>query len=122
LQEATDLAKRVKPYPVSQINSLANAWRQVNRSKAQGIIDSFIQDLRSEAADATDFNTYQQATSNAMSLMQSSGDADYEKMQEMIRNWPETPGFWRRDCSELPEQPGSQHPAKSNIESGKHQS
>jgi hypothetical protein len=91
LQEATDLIKTIKPLPISQLYSLRESWRQLNRSKAKGVFDSFIQDLRSEASSAEDLNAYQQATSTAMSLIQSTGDFDYEKMQEIIQSWPEAP-------------------------------
>jgi hypothetical protein len=91
LQEATDLVKKTKPFPSSQLSSLKESWRQLNRSRAKEVDDSFIQDLRSEAAHAADFNAYQQATSAAMSFGQSFGDSDYEKMQELVRSWPDPP-------------------------------
>jgi hypothetical protein len=91
LQEATDLAKKIKPFPVSQVYSLRDIWRQVNSSKAKGVIDSFIQDLRSEAANAADFMAYQRATSAALSFMQTSADSDYEKIQDMLGSWPDPP-------------------------------
>jgi hypothetical protein len=91
LQEATDLARKIKPLPISQLYSLRDSWRQLNRSKAKEFSESFIQDLRSEASNAADFNSYQQATSTAMPLIQSNDDFDYEKAQELIRSWPKPP-------------------------------
>lgn len=91
LQEATDLVGKVKPYPSDQLFSLVNSWQQLNRSKTKTVIDSLIGDLRSEAAQATDSQTYIQATSTAMSLMQSFAEFDYGKLQQLFRSWPEPP-------------------------------
>ncbi len=91
LQEATDLAGKIKPYPMMHVFSLANSWQQLNRSKMKAVVDSFIQDLRSEAAQAADPQTYMQATTTAMSLMQSYAELDYEKLQQALRGWPDPP-------------------------------
>lgn len=91
LQEATDLAGKIKPYPMMQVYSLANSWQQLNRSKMKTVVDSFIQDLRSEAAQAADPQTYMQATTTAISLMQSNAELDYEKLQQALRRWPDAP-------------------------------
>jgi len=91
LQEATDLARKIKPYPMMQVYSLANSWQQLNRTKMKTVVDSFIQDLRSEAAQAADPQTYMQATTTAMSLMQSNAELDYEKLQQALRRWPDPP-------------------------------
>ncbi len=91
LQDATDLARKIKPYPVGQLSALINSWQQLNRSRTKAVVDSFIQDLRSEAAKAADPQTYMQATSTAMSLMQSNAEFDYEKLQQMLRSWPDPP-------------------------------
>lgn len=91
LQEATDLAKRLEPYPVEQFFNLAQSWLNLNRPKAKEAINSFIQDLRSEAANSSDLQSYQRTTSMAMQLMQSTSDSDYEKTQQLIRDWPDPP-------------------------------
>jgi hypothetical protein len=87
LQEGTDLVKRIEPYPLEQISNLAQMWDQVNRPKAKGIVESFIRDMRSEAAECPDFPCYQRTTAVAMSLMQS--NFDYEKTVQQLRNWPD---------------------------------
>jgi hypothetical protein len=90
LQEATDLAKQIKPLPVSHISGLIGAWQHLNHSNAKELTDYFLKELRSEAANAADFNTYIQATLTALSFVQSYGDAsDYEKALELIRSWPQ---------------------------------
>jgi hypothetical protein len=91
LQEATDLARQIKPFPASEIQGLTETWRQLDRSKAKEVLDSFVQDLRTEAAGAKDFHAYQQATSTALMLLQINGGADYEKAQQIIQSWPEPP-------------------------------
>ncbi len=93
LQEATDLATKIEPAPISQLSSIASSWTNINRSKAKGIIDSIIHDLRALAAQPADFSAYQNATSAAMSLLQtqSSSESDYEKMLDMISSWPDPP-------------------------------
>ena len=55
LQEATDLANTMDPFPVSQIGTLTQNWKQLDRSRADAVIESFIRELRSEAADAPNF-------------------------------------------------------------------
>jgi tetratricopeptide (TPR) repeat protein len=87
LQEATDLAKQIKPCPFDQIPNLVQMWDQVNRPKAKRVVESFISDLRSETAECPDFPCYQRATSVAMSLMQS--NFDYEKTIQQLRSWPD---------------------------------
>jgi hypothetical protein len=91
LQEATELAKRNRPFPFSKIQSLMGSWRRLNRSKAAEVTDSFVRYLRAEAANAKDSNTYQQATSTAISLIRSNGVADDEKLLEAIQSWPDPP-------------------------------
>jgi hypothetical protein len=86
LQEATDLVKRIEPYPFEQVPGIVQMWDQVNRAKTKGIVESFISDLRSEAAECSDFQCYQRATSFAMNLMQS--NFDYEKTIQQLRSWP----------------------------------
>ena len=46
LREATDLARKMDPPPYDQFNNLAQIWLQLNRTKAKGVIESFIQDMR----------------------------------------------------------------------------
>jgi hypothetical protein len=96
LQEATDLAKQIKPFPVSQMFTLTQVWRQLHPSKVKEVTDSFVQELRSEAATAPDAKTYHRATSTAMSLMQSNeglpeGVPNFEKTQQMLQSWPQPP-------------------------------
>jgi hypothetical protein len=91
LQEATDLVSKIKPYPAGQIYSLISIWRQLDRSRADSMVNAFIQDLRSEAAKAADPQAYTTATSTAMTIMQSQAEFDYEKLQQMLRTWPEPP-------------------------------
>jgi hypothetical protein len=89
LQEATDLAKNIEPSPVDKLQSLVHHWAKLNPPKEKAIIDSFIQDLRVEAAMAEDFESYIRATSAAMNLIQLAAGHDYEKMRQLIRSWPE---------------------------------
>ncbi len=91
LQEATDLVSRIDPSPTDQLNSLAQSWQNLNRSKSKSIISSFIQDLRFKAAQSANYSSYQRATSAAMSLIQLTAESDYEKAMEMIRGWPDPP-------------------------------
>jgi hypothetical protein len=56
--------------------------RQLNPSKSKEIADSFMQDLRSQAANAKDLKTYQQATSMAMTLSQLSGESSGSEKQK----------------------------------------
>ncbi len=91
LQEATELARTLKPYPITQAPNLVNVWQRLNRPGAKTIISSFVQDLRLEAANATEPQTYTQATSTAISIMQMAEDSDYEKLQQMIQSWPDPP-------------------------------
>jgi tetratricopeptide (TPR) repeat protein len=94
LEEATDLAETIDPLPISQISNLMRFWQNLDKSKAQGVMDGFVQDLREKAANAKDANVYQLATSSAMSIVQSqmsqSGSGtDYDKMMDLINSWPE---------------------------------
>jgi hypothetical protein len=91
LQEATDLVPMIDPYPVDQLSSLVSSWQNLNRSKAKSIADSFIQDLKSRAAQAKDYSSYQRATSAALSLFQSTQDPDYDRILAEIRSWPYPP-------------------------------
>jgi hypothetical protein len=87
LQEATDMVKRIEPYPFDQIPNLAQMWDQINRPKAKQAVESFIYDMRSEAEECHDFQCYQRATAAALALMQS--NFDYEKTAQQLRNWPD---------------------------------
>jgi hypothetical protein len=89
LQEATDLAKKIEPSPIDQYFSIVQSWTQLDRSKSKIMLESLVQDLRSEAASCEDYPCYQRATSVAMSLMQSNSELDYEKTTQWMRNWPE---------------------------------
>jgi hypothetical protein len=96
LQEATNLAIKTDPPPVNQLSNLVRSWQNINRSNANGVVDSFIQDLRAQAAQPKDVSAYQTATSTAMSLLQSqqsqsSSGADYEKILDTINSWPDPP-------------------------------
>ncbi len=91
LEEATDLVSRIEPYPAGHINTLVNSWQNLHRSKAKGIVHSFIQDLRSLASQPSDPASYQRATSAAMSLAQMTSEGNYEEMVEMIDGWPDPP-------------------------------
>jgi hypothetical protein len=93
LQDATNLARQMKPFPISQVSSITQSWRQLNRSKVKEVMDAFMQDLRTEAASAADLKTYKQATSAAMSLAQSNGEMSggHEKRLQFLQNWPEPP-------------------------------
>jgi hypothetical protein len=91
LQEATDLVSKIRPFPAAQLSNLINSWQQLNRSRTKAIVDTFIQDLRAEAANAGDSQTYMTATSTAMMIMQTSAELDYEKLQQMFRSWPDPP-------------------------------
>jgi hypothetical protein len=92
LQEATDLVKTIDPYPVDQLYNIGQNWTQLNRPKAKAVIDAFIQDLRSRAADASDMQSYQRATTAGMMLLQSMDD--YEKIQQTMQSWPEPKAAW----------------------------
>jgi hypothetical protein len=89
LKEATDLVKKIDPYPIQQLVNLTQIYAQLDRSKLKAVIESFIHDLRSEAANATTLQRYQLATSAAFALMRTDSDADYDKMLQLIRNWPD---------------------------------
>jgi alkanesulfonate monooxygenase SsuD/methylene tetrahydromethanopterin reductase-like flavin-dependent oxidoreductase (luciferase family) len=91
LQEATDLLDKIDPYPINQLSNLAQAWQRLNKSKAKDIIGSFIENLRSQAAQPADYPAYQRATSMAMTLAQIKNESDYEKVHDMIRSWPDPP-------------------------------
>ncbi len=95
LQEATNLARKMDPYPTEQLFSLVQLWVQLDRTKAKETIESFIGDLRSEAAESTHMNRYQTVTSTAVSLMsRPEYESDHERMLQTIRSWPdpEIPG------------------------------
>jgi hypothetical protein len=87
LQEATDLVKSAEPHPFEQVPAIAQMWNQINRPKAKAVTESFISDLRKEAADCPDFSCYQRMTSTAMALLLS--DFDYEKATRQMQGWPE---------------------------------
>jgi len=89
LQEATDLAKKLDPCPAEQFFNLAQGWSQLDKSRSKAILESLIQELRMEAASCADYPCYQRATSIGLSLMQSNSDFDYEKVSQIMRNWPE---------------------------------
>jgi hypothetical protein len=96
LQEATNLAIKTEPPPINQLSNLVRAWQNINHSNAKGVVDSFIQDLRAQAAQPANYSAYQMATSAAMSLLQSqqsqSGSgADYDKILDTISSWPDPP-------------------------------
>jgi hypothetical protein len=91
LKEATDLVPMIAPYPTEQISSLVQNWQNLDHIKAKDIIDSFIQGLRSQAAQAQDYSSYQRLTSAAMNLFQTTSEPDYETMLAEIRSWPDPP-------------------------------
>lgn len=96
LQEATNLAIKTEPPPINQLSNLVRAWQNINRSNAKGVVDSFIQDLRAQAAQPKDFSAYQTATSAAISLLQSQQSQsttgmDYETILDTISSWPDPP-------------------------------
>jgi hypothetical protein len=87
LQEATDLVKNTEPHPYEQALAIIQMWNQINRPKAKEVTESFVDDLRGEAAECPDFSCYQRMTSIAMTLMQS--DLDYETATRQVRDWPD---------------------------------
>jgi len=91
LHEATDLAKTMDPCPVSQIYTLGQSWKRLDPSRASSVIESFIRELRSEAADAPNFQYYQQVTSSARMLMEQLAGEDYESVLHGIQSWPYPP-------------------------------
>ena len=91
LQEATDLVPAIDPYPTDQLMSLAMNWRTLNRPKSNSVIKSFIQDLKSQAAQSSDFSSYQRMASEAVAITEWDDELDYERKMEMIRSWPDPP-------------------------------
>lgn len=88
LQEATDLAKKIQPRPTEHYFNLAQGWVNLDKSRSAAMIESLIDDLRSEAADCSDASCYQKLTSVGMMMMQTNQETDYEKMIQLMRNWP----------------------------------
>ena len=86
LEEAADLIPRIDPYPVEQLSYLLQTCEQVNRPKAKPMLESFLRQLRSQAADCPSFACYARVTSTAVGLMQSK--FDYEKTLQQLRDWP----------------------------------
>ncbi len=91
LQEATDLAKRMDPYPLDQIHNLANSWLRLNRSKADTIIEGFLKNLRIQAFEPMDIQHYQRLTSTAHMLVGLMAEDDDEYSLSFIQNWPDPP-------------------------------
>jgi hypothetical protein len=91
LQEATDLARKMESCPIEQYVNLAQSWNQLNPGKSKEIIESFIQDLRSEAENSNDLLSYNQATSSAMMLVNQSSNLGHEYLLQLVQSWPEVP-------------------------------
>ena len=89
LQDATDLAKKIEPYPVDQLSIISQTWFQLNHSKAKGVVESFIGDLHSRAADCVDLPCYQQALSTALMLVQSNPEIGYQEAAQALQGWPD---------------------------------
>jgi len=108
LQDATDLARKLDPAPFANYSQLGDTWLQLNRTKAQGVIESLFSQLRASAAKTSVLQEYQQATSAAQQLMFSLGDIDADKAVQLIRQWPDPPASSGEDGSKTRSQLDSQ--------------
>lgn len=89
LQEATDLAKRVRPIQTNSVSQLGNWWITFYRSKAESSIKGLVSDLRLAALEAKEPHDYTNATSAAGGLLTALAQLDPEQALEQVRRWPE---------------------------------
>ncbi len=88
LQEATDLALTLDPFPTSKISSIVSDWKTLQPSKAESTIEYFILELQLRALIASDEKSYIQATSTATSILRSLASTNYRKARELLAGWP----------------------------------
>jgi len=91
LQEATDLARKTDPVAFAQFDSLAGLWIRLNPSRAKAVGQSLLDELRSAAQKATDAQSYQRATTTAMSVLQQIYQRNSEKALDEMKSWPAPP-------------------------------
>jgi hypothetical protein len=91
LDEATTLARRIDPAPISDLWSLASAWIELNPARAPDVVESFIVELRRKAAEAKDSPSYVNATHGAQGIAGALGNLDPERALDLVSRWPEPP-------------------------------
>ncbi len=89
LQEATDLAKRLRPVQAASFTQLGSYWVLLHRSKAESSIKELVSTLRSAAQDAREAHGYTEATSAARSLLAALAQLDPDGALQLVRRWPE---------------------------------
>jgi hypothetical protein len=91
LQEATDLANSMEPFPVNEIDNLAQSWNRLEPSRAEGVIESFLADVRQLAGNAGDINSYQRDVFAARYLIELLSSSNSEKAAQLSESWPQPP-------------------------------
>ncbi len=91
LEDATDLAHRLKTTPVSQLGDLAQEWTAINRPRAAAAIGRLVEEVRADALKADEFETYQKCAAAAKALLSSLAQVDFERALQLIRQWPKPP-------------------------------
>jgi len=69
LQEATDLAITLDPFPTSKINNIVSDWNTLQPSKAESVSEYFALELQLRALEAMDDKSYTQATSSGTTIL-----------------------------------------------------
>ncbi|MEJ2109192.1 MAG: hypothetical protein P8Z37_04610, partial [Acidobacteriota bacterium] len=91
LQEATDLAGTMDPFPASKINMIISEWKSLHPSKVESASEYFILALQLQALEAVDEASYSQANSHATSILRTLASINYKKAKEILMAWPYPP-------------------------------
>jgi len=91
LQEATELAITLDPFPTSRISSIVSQWNQLYPSRSEEVIEYFIIELEVRAQNAVDEKSYGEATSSAASIFRMLVSDNYRKARELLTTWPYPP-------------------------------
>jgi tetratricopeptide (TPR) repeat protein len=88
LQEATDLAITLDPFPTSKINNIVSDWNTLQPSKAESVSEYFALELQLRALEAMDDKSYTQATSSGTTILSNLASINYHKAGEILSTWP----------------------------------
>ena len=89
LQEATDLAKRIRPLQSTSFRQLGNPWVMLHRTRAKSSIKELVSVLRIAALDAREPREYTDATTSAGQLLVALCQLDSDDALQTAKKWPE---------------------------------
>jgi hypothetical protein len=89
LQEATDLARRVRLLDPGSSSQLGNFWVMLYRTKAKASIDGLVSSLKTTALETREANEYILATLAVGPLLAALAQVDQEEALQQAKRWPE---------------------------------